>query len=110
MDAFVEKYLLHVASHAENTLSGNYRKGNTAATELERMNQYLLKLEDTTAARSHIDEIICSDLPNAVMWIAPVCKEEQYKTDLVRNKLLRYSKDKTLGILSLNAAMFLKML
>ena len=43
-------------------------------------------------------------------WIAPVCKEEQYKTDLVRNKLLRYSKDKTLGILSLNAAMFLKML
>ena len=79
MDAFVEKYLLHAASHAENTLSGNYRKGNTAATELERMNQYLLKLEDTTAARSHIDEIICSDLPNAVMWIAPVCKEEQYK-------------------------------
>ena len=49
MDAFVEKYLLHAASHAENTLSGNYRKGNTAATELERMNQCLLKLEDTTA-------------------------------------------------------------
>ena len=32
MDAFIEKYLLHAASHAENTLSGNYRKGNTAAT------------------------------------------------------------------------------
>lgn len=110
MDAFIKKYLLNAASHAESTLSGNDRKGNTAATELERMNQYLLKLEDTTATRSRIDEILRSDLPNAVMWIAPVCKEEQYKTDLVRNRLLRYSKDKTLGILSFNAVMFLKTL
>ena len=110
MDAFIKKYLLNAAIHAESTLSGNYRKGNTAATELERMNQYLLKLEDTTAARSLIDEILRSDLPNAIMWIAPVCKETQYKTDMIRNKLLRYSKDKALGILSLNAAMFLKAL
>ena len=110
MNLFIEKYLLHAASQAESTLSGNYRKGNAAATELERMNQYLLKLEDTAAARSLIDEIIRSDSPNAVMWIAPVCKEEQYQTDLIRDKLLRYSKDKTLGILSFNAAMYLKTL
>ena len=110
MNISVKKYLSDAISHAESTLSGNYKTGNVAATEIGQMNNYITTLEDTETAYKFIDEIINSNIPNAVMWIAPVCVKKRYRINTIRNKLINYSNDKTLGILSLNAAMFLKTL
>lgn len=110
MNISVKKHLLAATSHAENTLLGNYKIGNAMATEIEQMNKYIIKLKDTETAYKFIDEIIDSNLPNAIMWIASVCEKKHYRIDAVRNKLLNYSSDKTLGILSLNATMLLRTL
>ena len=108
MDEFIRKYLNHAIMHAESTLSGDYQAGNTSATEIEKMNQYIAALEDDQVVHNMIDGIIKSNYANATMWIAPVCKKKHYKMEFIQNKLSDYSKDNTLGILALNAAMLLK--
>lgn len=110
MDVSVEKYLRNATIHAESTLLGNYKNGNASATEIERMNKFIVKLGDKEIAYKFIDEIINSNSPNAIMWIVPVCKNKHYKIEVVKNKLLNYSNDKALGILSLNATILLKTL
>lgn len=110
MDKFVENYLRTAADHAECTLQGDYKAGNVLASEIESMNKYIVKLRNKEDAYRLIDDIINSDLPNAIMWITPVCRQQNYNTEKIRRKLLGYSTDKALGILALNAGMLLKTL
>ena len=110
MDKLVEKYLRNTAGHAKYTLQGDHKAGNALASEIEAMNQYMLELKDKENAHRLIDDIIKSDSPNAIMWITPVCKKQNYKVERVRQKILNYSDDKELRILALNARMLLKTL
>ncbi len=110
MDVFTEKYLHNAVKHAECTLSGNYKAGKIFATAIEKMNHYILNLEDQETAYNIISDIIDSNCANAIMWIAPICAHKDYKIEIVRNMLLAYSGDNKLGILALNAAMLLRTL
>lgn len=106
----VEKYIQVAITHAENTLTGDYKAGNISASEIEKMNNHIADLDDDEIAYGIIDKIITSDCANAIMWIAPVCKRKRYKLDLIKVKLTNYTKTKSLGILALNAEMLLRTL
>ncbi len=75
MDISIESYLRNANMHAESTLSGDYKAGNTSATEIEKMNKLIVELENDDSAYNIIDGIINSNCANAIMWIVPVCKK-----------------------------------
>lgn len=108
MDISIENYLRHATIHAECTLSGDYKTGNRSATEIERMNKFIVELENDDSAYNIIDEILNSDCTSAIMWIAPVCIKRNYKMGVIKRRMIAFSNDKKLGILALDAAMLLK--
>ena len=110
MDKFVENYLHVAADHAKCTLQGDSKAGNVLASKIESMNKYIVELKNNEDSHKLIDDVINSDVPNAIMWITPVCKKLNSQVEKVKQKLLSYSNDKSLGILALNAVMLLKIL
>lgn len=101
------KYVEKAIVHRECTLTGNYRRGNVAASYIEKINEKLLNGKKENAY-CFIDKVLCSDNPNAIMWIVPVCIALEYRVEFIESKLRTYSMDKSLGILSFNASMLLK--
>lgn len=110
MNISVKDYLDNAIMHAESTYTGNYKACNNSASEIEQMNNSIANLLNDEAACDFIDEIIDSNCANAIMWITPVCKKKNYKLETIKSILLSYLNDKSLGILSFNAAMLLKTL
>ena len=55
MDVFTKKYLYNAVKHAESTLSGNYKSGNSFAKKIEKMNSIILELEDQVTADNIIN-------------------------------------------------------
>ena len=108
MTKLLEKYLKYADQQRDCTLSGDYRHGNMAARKLERIDQQLKDMTDTSAVYRFIDSILETENPNTIMWISLVCHQLQYRLPMIMEKLTAYSTDDTLGILSFNAMMVLK--
>lgn len=103
----VTKYLKNATVHQNCTMTGDYKKGNMAARFLGSINNELLK-EEADQTQAFIDEILSSDMPNAIMWIVPVCVSLNYRIDFVKMLLQTYAADKNIGLLSFDASMLLR--
>ncbi len=56
------KYVEKAIVHRECTLTGNYRRGNVAASYIEKINEKLLNGKKENAY-CFIDKVLCSDNP-----------------------------------------------
>ena len=103
----IARYKKNALIHQECTITGDYRKGNAAAGSIEKINRKLLRIE-VNQAYIFIDEVLNSDIPNAIMWIAPVSVSLNYRIDVVKILLQTYATDQKMGILSIDASMLLQ--
>lgn len=90
----------------EATYSGDYKKGNKASNKLERYNDLIRA--NFKEYESVVENLINSENPNVVIWIANVALDEKFKTDYVIRRLKDIAENKDLGIIGLNAEMLLK--
>ena len=110
VETFVEDYLRCSYEHMQCTFTGDYKKGNRYAKKIIKHNTKIEENDDKEMADRIIDLIIDSEVPNAVMWITPVCVKMQYRLSEVKDKLLMFSQRKDLGLCALDAERLLEQL
>ena len=88
------------------TYSGDYKKGNRASDKLKKYNDIMRS--DFSKYEPIVKELLNSENPNAVIWIAGVALENNFEKDVVIYKLKKMTENEKLGILRLNAKMTLK--
>lgn len=106
----IEEYMRCADEHQQCTLSGDYKKGNKYADTILMYNAFFEKEYEKETTHTIIDAIIESNDPGAVMWIAPVCAKLQYRLPEIKEKIIKYSEDKNLGLSAFGAEMLLKQL
>lgn len=102
-----EKYVQCAEEQQKCFFSGDVKQGNKCADKLIRYNAIIEKTDDESVNKV-IDYIIDSDKPNAVMWISFVCAKRKYRLTDIKEKLVRYSVDRDLGLLAFNAKVILE--
>lgn len=88
------------------TYSGDYKKGNRASDKLKEYND--LMKSDSQKYEPVVKELLSSENPNVVIWIAEVALENNFEKDAAICKLKKIAENKELGIIRLNAEMTLK--
>lgn len=86
--------------------SGDYKKGNKASDKLFSIWKEVKK--DLIIAREIIDVLKNHENVNVRIWICSISLDINYKVDETKLILEKISKDKSVGILALNAEMTLK--
>ena len=94
-----EKYLYYSDLHGD--MNVNNIKANKSAKELVKLNTYMSNNLDI--AKQVIDDILYTDKINAKIWITGLAIDINYKKQEVIDLLVSLSKDKTIGILAMNA-------
>lgn len=102
----VLNYYEAAKTQMETTYAGDYKKGNRASNRLIKYND-LIK-SDFPNYKSVVKELLNSQNPNVLIWIANVALDEKYEEDFVVSSLKTIAENKELGIISLNAKMILK--
>lgn len=88
------------------TYSGDFRKGNKASDKLKKYNSVIEANFETNKSLMH--NLVKSENPNVVIWIANVALNKNFETDYVIRRLKDIAQNKNLGIISFNAEMVLK--
>ena len=99
-------YCKAAQTQMDATYSGDYKKGNRAADKLYKYNDFIKS--DFQNYKSAVKELLNSQNPNVVIWIANVALDKEFETDFVVTCLKNIAQDKNLGIISFNAEMTLK--
>ena len=102
----INKYIEMAVIQMECTYSGDYRSGNKASVQLEKMNIIFKNNFDENIIV--IDELIDSENPNVILWISQVAFAQKYREKEIIDKLEQISCNQNLGIIRLNAEMVLK--
>lgn len=94
-----ENYLYYAGLHGD--MNVNNLKANKSAKKLIKLNTYMSN--NLEIAKQVIDDILYADNINAKIWIAGLAIDINYKKQDAVDLLISLSKDKTIGILAMNA-------
>ncbi len=106
----IEEYMRCADEHQRCTLSGDYKKGNKYADKILMYNTIFENEYKEKTTYAIIDAIIEANIPGAVMWIASVCAKLRYRLPEIKEKTIKYSEDKNLGLYAFGAEILLKQL
>ncbi len=101
-----EEIIKNATIQGETQYSGEYKKGNRASDRLFSIWKEIKK--DLIMAHEIIDALINHENVNVRIWICSISLDINYKVDETKLILEKISKDKSLGILALNAEMTFK--
>lgn len=73
--------------------SGDYKKGNKASDKLKKYNDMMKA--DFQKYEPVVIELLNSENPNVVIWIAEVALDKNFKRDIVISKLKKIAKKKS---------------
>ena len=103
---FILNYYEAAQIQMSATYSGDYKKGNKASNKLIKYNNIIKS--DFKNYKSIVKELIYSQNPNVIIWIANVALDEKFEVNFVISSLKKIAENKELGIIGFNAKMVLK--